>query len=81
MLYKLPQLSLEEIEQMLGLSEFKQTRVYQEAKQEGVEEGKQISKLEILRRMLQLGSSLEFIAEALNLPVEEVRKLAEESQP
>lgn len=81
MIYKLPQLSLGEIEQMLGLSEFKQTRVYQEAKQEGLEEGKQIGKLEVLRRMLQLGLSLELIAEALNLPIEAVRKLAEESQP
>lgn len=32
--YKFPQLGREEIEQMLGLSELKQTRVYQEALQE-----------------------------------------------
>jgi predicted transposase/invertase (TIGR01784 family) len=44
--YKLPQKSREEIEAMLGLSELKQTKVYQEAleegKQLGVEEGKQL---------------------------------------
>jgi predicted transposase YdaD len=37
-IYKFPQLSREEIEQMLGLSELKQTRVYQEALQEGRQE-------------------------------------------
>jgi predicted transposase YdaD len=35
MVYKFPQLSREAIERMFGLSELKQTRVYQEALQEG----------------------------------------------
>ena len=35
MVYKFPQLGREEIEQMLGLSELRQTRVYQEALHEG----------------------------------------------
>lgn len=35
MVYKFPQLSRQEIEAMLELSELKQTRVYQEALQEG----------------------------------------------
>jgi predicted transposase YdaD len=38
--YKFPQKSREEIEQMLGLSDLKQTRVYQEALEEGKLEGK-----------------------------------------
>ena len=38
--YKLPQKSREEIEAMLGLSELKQTKVYQEALEEGLEQGK-----------------------------------------
>jgi predicted transposase/invertase (TIGR01784 family) len=37
--YKFPSLSREEIESMLGLSELKQTKVYQEALKEGREEG------------------------------------------
>jgi len=45
MVYKFPQLNREEIEQMLGLSELKQTRVYQQARaegrQEGIQEGRQ----------------------------------------
>jgi predicted transposase YdaD len=36
--YKFPHLSRQEIEQMLGLSEIRQTRVYQEALQEGRQE-------------------------------------------
>lgn len=39
--YKFPQLSREEIENMLGLSELKQTKVYQEALDEGRQEGEQ----------------------------------------
>jgi predicted transposase YdaD len=37
--YKFPQLSREEIERMLGLSELKETKVYQEALQEGEQTG------------------------------------------
>jgi predicted transposase YdaD len=37
--YKLPQKSREEIEAMLGLSDLKQTKVYQEALAEGRQEG------------------------------------------
>ena len=39
-IYKFPKLSYEEIEAMLNLQEIKQTRVYQDAKAEGIEEGK-----------------------------------------
>jgi predicted transposase/invertase (TIGR01784 family) len=38
-IYKFPSLSREEIENMLGLSELKQTKVYREALEEGREEG------------------------------------------
>ena len=38
-IYKFPNLSYEEIETMLNLQEIKQTRVYQDAKSEGIEEG------------------------------------------
>ncbi len=86
--YKLPQKSREEIEAMLGLSELKQTKVYQEAleegkqlgveegKQLGVEEGKQLGKLETIPRMLLLGLSLEVIAQILDLPLEVVQQVA-----
>jgi len=41
LVYKFDKLSRKEIEAMFGLSELKQTRVYQEAKEEGVQIGRQ----------------------------------------
>ncbi|MBD2202518.1 Rpn family recombination-promoting nuclease/putative transposase [Calothrix sp. FACHB-1219] len=79
-IYKFPQKSREEIEQMFGFSELKQTKVYQEAKQEGKEEGKLEGrlqgKLEAIPFMLNLGATVEQIAEALSLDIELVRLVA-----
>jgi predicted transposase/invertase (TIGR01784 family) len=65
---------------VLGLSELKQTKVYQEAveegKQLGVEEGEQKAKLEAILRMLQFGLSQEAIAQILDLPLEVVQQVA-----
>lgn len=55
---------------MFTLSDLKQTRVYQEAKEEG--------KLEAVPRLLALGLSVEQIAEALELDVKAVREAAQE---
>jgi predicted transposase/invertase (TIGR01784 family) len=66
--YKFPQKSREEIAQMLGLSDFRQTRVYQETAEE--------VKLESIPRFLALGLSLEQIAQGLDLDVEQVRQAA-----
>lgn len=78
--YKFPRASREEIEQMLGLSELKQTRVYQEAKLEGKVEGKLEGKLEAIPFMLSLGATVEQIAEALGLDIEQVRQVAQSTQ-
>lgn len=76
LIYKFTNLSRQEIEQMLyKLSDVKQTRVYQEAKEEGIEEGK----LKTVPLFLQLGLSIEEIAARLELNIEAVRKAAEES--
>jgi predicted transposase/invertase (TIGR01784 family) len=74
--YKFPQKSPEEIEQMLGLGELKQTRFYQEVFQEGIEEGERRGKLKAVPPMLALGLSLEQIADGLGLDVEQVRQAA-----
>jgi predicted transposase/invertase (TIGR01784 family) len=74
--YKFPELTRREVEEMLGLSELKQTRVYQEA----VEEGGLKAKLEAIPRLLQLGLDADQIAQALALPVDQVRR-AMEQQP
>jgi predicted transposase/invertase (TIGR01784 family) len=47
--YKFPQLSREEIERMFGLSELRKTKVYQEALQEGKQEGLDHERSLILR--------------------------------
>lgn len=57
---------------MFGFSELKQTKIYQEAKQEGKTEGK----LEAIPLMLNLGATVEQIAEALGLDIELVRLVA-----
>jgi predicted transposase/invertase (TIGR01784 family) len=70
--YKFPQKSREKIEQIFGFSELKQTKVYQEAKEEGKAEGK----LEAVPLMLNLGATVEQIAESLDLDIELVRLVA-----
>jgi predicted transposase/invertase (TIGR01784 family) len=68
LVYKLPQLSREELEAMFSLNDLKQTRVYQEA----LEEGRQEAKLELVPFLISLGISLEEIAVRLGLELEQV---------
>jgi predicted transposase/invertase (TIGR01784 family) len=72
LVYKLPQISREEIERMFSLDDLRQTKVWQEAKQEGIAEGKQEGKLEAIPRLQALGLTIEQIAEALSLTIEQV---------
>ncbi|MBZ8178673.1 Rpn family recombination-promoting nuclease/putative transposase [Oscillatoria salina] len=74
--YKFTNLSRKEIEAMLGLGDIKQSKVYQEAFQEGEER----VKLAAVPAMLALGASVEYIAEVLAMDVEEVSELAQ-NQP
>jgi predicted transposase/invertase (TIGR01784 family) len=75
--YKFPTMSREEMEEMFGLSELKQTRFYQEAFQEGVEQGKVQGKLKAVPAMLAAGLTVEQVAQALDLSVEEVRQVTQ----
>ena len=77
LVYKFPKMSREEIEAMFGLSELKQTRVYQEGKEEGSLE----AKLEAIPRLLALGLTVEQIAQALDLDVAQVQQLAQQTPP
>jgi predicted transposase/invertase (TIGR01784 family) len=72
--YKFPQKSRQELAAMLGLGDLKQTKLYQEAEQEG----EQKAKLEAVPRLLKLGLNLEQISEALSLSLEEVRQAAQQ---
>jgi len=71
------------IETMLGLSELKKTKVYQEAFAEGEQIGEQIGEektnLKAVSNMIRLGLSLETIAQYLDLPLDEVQRLANEN--
>lgn len=82
LLYKFTQLSREELQAMITTeSEFKQSRLYQSIKQEGLEEGKQQGKLEArletVPRLLALGLSVEQVAAALDLTLEQVQQAAQ----
>lgn len=64
---------------MFSLNDLKQTRVYQEGREEGREEGKIAAKLESIPRLVALGLSLEQIAQALDLDIEQVRQTIQET--
>jgi predicted transposase/invertase (TIGR01784 family) len=70
LVYKFPSMDIEEIQEMFGLSELKQTRVYQQAFAEGEQKGKLLA----VPPMLAAGLSLEQIAQALGLTLDEVRQ-------
>ncbi|MDB9316036.1 Rpn family recombination-promoting nuclease/putative transposase [Spirulina sp. CS-785/01] len=72
--YKLPQASREKIAEMLGLTDLKQTRFYQEAFAEGREEGVQQTQQEFIQRLLNRGNSPEDIAQLLDIPLETVQQ-------
>jgi predicted transposase/invertase (TIGR01784 family) len=74
LIYKFPTMSREEIEAMFGLSELKQTRVYQEA----FEEGARNEKLRTVPLLLKLGLTVQEVARELELSVEEVQQVAQQ---
>jgi len=76
-IYKFTQKSREEIQAMLGLGDIRQTRVYQEAKEEGLQEGERRGKLKTVPKLLAKGLTVNQIAEVLDLSVEEVRQTAQ----
>ncbi len=55
LVYKLPQLSRREVESIFSLSDLRQTKVYQEALEEGRQEGELQTKSEAVPRLLALG--------------------------
>lgn len=69
-IYKFPNLTYEEIETMLNLQEIKQTRVYQDAK----DEGKLEQKIEMIPLLQELGLTVEQIAERLEIEENLVRQ-------
>ncbi|MGL5192617.1 MAG: DUF2887 domain-containing protein, partial [Chroococcales cyanobacterium] len=65
-LYKFSKLSREEVQEMIGVNEFKQSKLYQDIKLEG--------KLEVVPQLLSRGFTVEQTAQILGLTVEQVRQ-------
>jgi predicted transposase/invertase (TIGR01784 family) len=74
MVYKFTTLTRDEVNAMLGI-ELQQTRVYQDAKAEGIDEGRQATKKEIVMEMLIEQIPLETIARLTKLSIEQVQKI------
>ncbi|MGK7940270.1 MAG: Rpn family recombination-promoting nuclease/putative transposase [Crocosphaera sp.] len=83
LVYKLPRLSRQEVEAMFSLDELKQTQYFQDVReegrlegiQEGIEEGELRAKISSVPSLLALGLTVEQVAEALKLDVEQVRQI------
>ncbi|MBE9221418.1 Rpn family recombination-promoting nuclease/putative transposase [Cyanobacterium stanieri LEGE 03274] len=71
-LYKFSNYSREELAKMFTLSDFKKTRFYQET----YAEGKVEAKISTIPSLLKLGLTTEQIAQALELDIEIVKKVA-----
>ncbi len=80
LVYKFPMMGREEIEAMFGLSELEQTKVYQEAFEEGAEKEKQRQTLKTVPLLLRLGLTPEQVAQELDLNLEEVERIAQNTQ-
>nr|OEJ78955.1 hypothetical protein A5482_11700 [Cyanobacterium sp. IPPAS B-1200] len=74
--YKFSNYSREELARMFTLSDFKKTRFYQET----YAEGKIDAKISSIPNLLKLGLTAEQIAQALELDIELVKKVAENEQ-
>lgn len=74
---KFPKMSRQEIEVMLKVKSLRNTRVFQEALEEGREEGMEKGRLEIVPKLVAAGLSLEKIAEVTSLPLDQVRAILE----
>ncbi len=82
-IYKLPQKSREEIEAMLELQDLKQTRFYQEAFGDGIEQGIEqgierginLQKLKTIPLLQDLGLTPQQISERLGLTLETVSSI------
>jgi predicted transposase/invertase (TIGR01784 family) len=87
LVYKLPLLNRREIETMFSLDELKQTQYFQDVREEarqegreqgieqGIEQGRLNKALEAVSCLLALGLSVEQVASALELEVEQVRAI------
>jgi predicted transposase/invertase (TIGR01784 family) len=75
MLYKLPHLARTELEKMLLVESYRQTRVCQEGLEEGIEKGKEAAAEEFARRPRSRKFAMSEIAELTGLSPSQIKKL------
>jgi predicted transposase/invertase (TIGR01784 family) len=74
LVYKFSSYTRQELEAVFGLTEWQQTRFYQEVKEELREEVKEETKLEIIPKLLSEGLTVEQIARIFELDIEVVKQ-------
>ncbi len=78
-IYKFPEKSSQELEQMFNLTEWKQTKFYQEAKAEGEVKGELKGelkgKLKTVPLLLRLGLTVEQIAQELGIELDKIQQV------
>jgi predicted transposase/invertase (TIGR01784 family) len=69
------ELDREEVRRMFKLHDLRKTRVWQEAREEGREEGRRLRDREHVERLRANGQTLKEIAQVLGVSMAEVRRL------
>ena len=64
---------------MFHLTDIRKTAVWKEAHEEGIEKGEVRTKKDLVRKWLGKGKSIKEIAELMEIPVKEARRLAKDS--
>jgi predicted transposase YdaD len=75
---RFPQLNREEMRAMFDLEDLRKTRVWQEARAEGREQGRLLAKKNLVYKWLAKGKGIKEIADLLEIPVPEARRLAKD---
>jgi hypothetical protein len=78
--HQFPSWSRQEIEKMLRVTDVSQTRVFQEALEQGREEGTEKTIETVALRLLKMGRPVAEIAQATDLTSAQIRKLSKKSQ-
>jgi predicted transposase/invertase (TIGR01784 family) len=74
-LYKLPNLSKEELAAMFATDDLRKTRFAQEMKEEGIAEGNLAAQKKMIFKLLNRDFPVEEIAELVDLSVEQVQQI------
>ena len=78
LLRRFNQLTREEIRHMFQFAELRDTRVWKDAQEEGIEIGEERIKRQLVKRLKSKGKTLKEISELFEIPVAEVRRLVKE---